>query len=76
METAILYTVGPSTMLLAQYLAQHHDWKIDRVQQITSQRGIIVGRHDNPHEFLAFGINEGTRVHSVEVPEHDEEPAE
>lgn len=75
MQTAILYTIGPATMLLAQYLATQQEWKIDQIQQVTSQRGIIVGRHDTPLEFEGIGINiEGTRIQSIEVPDEQEAP--
>lgn len=73
MQTALIKTIGPSTAFLAQYLTQHHGWHVDRVEQLTSQRGTIVGRHENPEYFVGFALNDGSRIDEILVENENHE---
>jgi hypothetical protein len=62
--TVTLHVVGLSPALLAEHLAQN-GWTINAIGQYTSQRSWIVGSHENPHEFVGFGVSDGTRIMKV-----------
>jgi hypothetical protein len=67
-----LNTIGPRVDLLATWLSEQ-GLLVSEVLQTNSQRGFIIGNHDNPAEFLGDGISDGTRVMSIALVEEPDE---
>ena len=67
-----LNTVGMRPDLLAMWL-ERQGWMIREVIQETTQRGYIIGEHENPMDFLGDGVNDGTRIMSIGIVEEPDQ---
>lgn len=67
---------GPSVIDLASYLAREHGWIIHEQEQTHTFKGYIIAEHDDPFDFSAVGINDGTFVAYVENLDEEEDNEE